>query len=91
MDVAAVVEEVVDVAVVGQGFQSMQHADLGDLEPNARGRARKPPSTTSGQLEIPKPPVIVVLDIAQSFKGHAWVTQPGALRRLVMNLVGNVS
>ena len=80
VDVSAVLEEVIDGLVLGHTFTS--GIDLTDLSREARGRGRTP---AAGSHLID--PVKITLDIQKA----EWVflTQPGAIRRIIMNLTGN--
>ncbi|KAK3082254.1 hypothetical protein LTS18_010671 [Coniosporium uncinatum] len=97
VDLAAITEEVVEGVVTGQVFKDSSHyLDIEDLEAASasatarashRKRTDKPGRAGAGASSIRRPDVEVILDIAP---GH-WlrITQPGAYRRIVMNLFGN--
>ena len=93
-DVAAIAEEVVEGIAVGQIYA---HAtDITDVTSANRGHGankglRIGPHTTSGRGEgnDDHEPVEVIIDIDQG--NWTFLTQPGALRRVVMNLFGNAT
>ncbi|KAK8157673.1 hypothetical protein BKA80DRAFT_207489, partial [Phyllosticta citrichinensis] len=83
VDLAAITEEVVEGVSIGHVFK-----DIANLEatiqrlptsPSASGKTSLPPITRS--------PVEVILDIEA--RDWNFITQPGALRRITMNLLGN--
>ncbi|KAK7534901.1 uncharacterized protein J3D65DRAFT_427940 [Phyllosticta citribraziliensis] len=83
VDLAAITEEVVEGVSIGHVFK-----DIANLEatiqrlptsPSAAGKTSLPPITRS--------PVEVILDIEA--RDWNFITQPGALRRITMNLLGN--
>ncbi|KAF4439936.1 hypothetical protein F53441_12437 [Fusarium austroafricanum] len=81
VDLSILVEEVVDAVATGHNFKKL---------PNKR--ASQGDAVMDGPQRIPGPgsehPVSILLDISPR---TSWVvkTQPGALRRIVMNLFGN--
>jgi signal transduction histidine kinase/AmiR/NasT family two-component response regulator len=85
-DLAVLAEEVVEGVCLGHtyGQKSMASCDQSVLLPNSAATVslarRKPKPDTSAEVEV-------VMDIAQ----NNWVyrTQPGALRRIIMNVFGN--
>ena len=80
VDVSAVLEEVVDGLVLGHTYTS--GVDITDMSRKARGRGR---TLDSGQLY--PDPVKITLDIQKA--DWTFLTQPGAVRRIIMNLTGN--
>ena len=80
-DISAVLEEVVDGLVMGQTFNSA--VDIMDMSREARGRGKKNQQVG----KIPQEDVRVVLDVQQA--DWAFLTQPGAVRRIVLNVTGN--
>ena len=80
-DISAILEEVVDGLVLGQTFAS--GVDMMDMSRQARGRG----NAKEKGLDLPSEDVQVVLDIQQA--DWAFLTQPGAVRRIVLNLTGN--
>ncbi|GIK01161.1 hypothetical protein Aspvir_005193 [Aspergillus viridinutans] len=85
-DLAILAEEVVEGVCLGHtyGQKSMASSEQSVLLPNSAATLslprRTPKPDTSAEVEV-------VMDIAQ----HNWVyrTQPGALRRIIMNVFGN--
>ncbi|RHZ51767.1 hypothetical protein CDV55_100220 [Aspergillus turcosus] len=85
-DLAILAEEVVEGVCLGHtyGQKSMASSEQTVLLPNSAAQLslppRKPKSDTAAEVEV-------VMDIAQ----NNWVyrTQPGALRRIIMNVFGN--
>ncbi|KAL8860062.1 MAG: hypothetical protein Q9178_003611 [Gyalolechia marmorata] len=93
-DVAAIVEEVVEGVYAGQIFRDFGSADITDVSAGQRGK------TPDRNLPVSKDSLLgglaeqrnakrieVVLDIAQG--DYCFATQPGALRRVIMNIFGN--
>jgi signal transduction histidine kinase/CheY-like chemotaxis protein len=80
VDVSAVLEEVVDGLVLGHTYTS--GLDLTDMSRESRGR---------GKTEDSEPPhsdaVKITLDVQKA--DWTFLTQPGAVRRIIMNLTGN--
>lgn len=90
-DLAALVEEVVDAVTAGHAFRRTHHGTLHDHQASGGGLAIA--STADASLGVQSPPLpeidpVVILDIKPR---PSWFvrTQPGALRRIVMNLLGN--
>lgn len=91
-DVAAVCEEVIEGVWAGQVFSSTNSAELTDVNVGNRGRTSdKGTLTTSAAPGIAdlasKKPVDIILDIAKG--NYTFTTQPGAVRRVIMNVIGN--
>lgn len=89
-DLAALVEEVVDAVTAGHAFRRTHHDTLHN-HPASGGLSIA--STADSSLAVQSPAIpeidpVVILDIKPR---HSWCvrTQPGALRRIVMNLLGN--
>ena len=80
MDVSAVVEEVVDGLVLGHTYTS--GIDLTDMTRESRGRGK---TLQSGNQYSDL--VKINLDIQKA--DWTFLTQPGAVRRIIMNLTGN--
>ncbi|KAL8719851.1 MAG: hypothetical protein Q9225_003204 [Loekoesia sp. 1 TL-2023] len=93
-DVAAIVEEVVEGVYAGQVYRDFGSADIMDISAGQRGK------TSDRGLSMPHQSQLggsvgkksfkdieVVLDIEQG--DYCFTTQPGALRRVVMNIFGN--
>ncbi|KAH8774517.1 hypothetical protein F5883DRAFT_659371, partial [Diaporthe sp. PMI_573] len=90
-DLAALVEEVVDAVTAGHAFRRTHHGTLHDHQASGGGLASASTANTSLGVQSPALPEIdpvVILDIKPR---PSWFvrTQPGALRRIVMNLLGN--
>lgn len=90
-DLAALVEEVVDAVTAGHAFRRTHHGTIHDHQASGGGLAIAP--TADGSLGVQSPALpeidpVVILDIKPR---PSWFvrTQPGALRRIVMNLLGN--
>ncbi|KAI3401475.1 hypothetical protein diail_10909 [Diaporthe ilicicola] len=90
-DLAALVEEVVDAVTAGHAFRRTHHGTLHDHQASGGGLAIA--TAADGSLGVCTPPLpdfdpVVILDIKPR---PSWFvrTQPGALRRIVMNLLGN--
>lgn len=90
-DLAALVEEVVDAVTAGHAFRRTHHGTIHDHQASGGGLAIASSASASLGLQSPALPEIdpvVILDIKPR---TSWFvrTQPGALRRIVMNLLGN--
>lgn len=90
-DLAALVEEVVDAVTAGHAFRRTHHDTIHGQPPSGGGPVIA--STADSSLAVQSPGIpeidpVVILDIKPR---HSWFvrTQPGALRRIVMNLLGN--
>lgn len=79
-DVSTILEEVVDGLVLGHTYNS--GIDITDVSRNARGRGN-----TNQRGEPLSDPVDIVLDVQQ--EDWVFLTQPGAIRRIIMNITGN--
>lgn len=82
-NISIILEEVVDGLLLGQTYSS--GVDITDMSQNARGRGRggtsaRRNSHTSQNLQL-------FIDIQHS--DWVFLTQPGAIRRIIQNLVGN--
>lgn len=93
-NVAAITEEVVEGLSVGQFYEDISSYELTDVSADARGRTldkglKITKSLLEGQGKTAERPkaVEVILDIEQ--ENWVFMTQPGALRRVVMNVFGN--
>ncbi|KAL8894794.1 MAG: hypothetical protein Q9192_004045 [Flavoplaca navasiana] len=92
-DVAAIVEEVVEGVYAGQIYRDFGSVDVTDGSASHRGQTSD--RLSAGNASIPGGSaeqrnarrIEVILDIAQD--DYCFVTQPGALRRVVMNIFGN--
>lgn len=82
-NISTVLEEVVDGLVLGHTYNS--GIDITDTSKEARGRAvGKSGNSTSGGASNP---VDLILDVQQG--DWNFMTQPGAVRRIIMNVTGN--
>lgn len=90
IDISVLCEEVVESVFAGHVFQNVT-AQSFDMVPSARGKMSdvgKPPSDDIlDRQQVPHSGVVVILDVES--KNYHFNTQPGALRRLIMNLLGN--
>ncbi|TKA80887.1 hypothetical protein B0A49_00838 [Cryomyces minteri] len=97
VDLAAITEEVVEGVATGQMFKDLANVEIADLGPSARGRTAERGTVgdrttlfANGTLvakQQRRADVEVILDIEP--RSWTFVTQPGAFRRVVMNLFGN--
>jgi len=80
VDLAVITEEVVEGVMVGQTLRSLSALES--------GRGHEPLTQGDASKQVKSKGVQVILDIAPRL---SWVfeTQPGAFRRIVMNLFGN--
>lgn len=98
VDLAAITEEVVESTTAGSKYQDLSRVEISDLGAKARGRTGDRGQTQTAKnladsLNLPSADrvdgqVEVILDI-RAKQNWSYVTQPGAFRRIVMNLVGN--
>lgn len=93
-DVAAIVEEVVEGVYAGQVYKDFGSADIMDVSPGQtgknsnRGLPAMNKSLLGGSVEQRSvKDVEVILDVEQG--DYCFATQPGALRRVIMNIFGN--
>lgn len=91
VDISAVCEEVVESVFAGHVFQNVTAPSF-DMVADARGKMsdkRSSIARTSGQGGSPhsQTEVTVLLDV--NCADYRFTTQPGAFRRVVMNLLGN--
>ena len=90
-NVASVVEEVVEGVYVGQIYQDISSTEVTDLSVRGQDQARSQglhvPFDKSSGRGLSAKPVDVILDIP--FDNYTFMTQPGALKRVVMNIFGN--
>lgn len=92
-DVAAICEEVIEGVWAGQVYSSISSSELTDVTAANRGRASdkgtvnvKNSSEAAG-AQVAKKPVDIVLDVSTG--NYIFTTQPGAIRRVIMNVAGN--
>lgn len=93
VDISILCEEVVEGAFAGHVFQNVTAPSF-DMVPDSGGkmsdtRRHNSPSDTMVDSEQPSihPTVAVILDI--EVENYHFTTQPGAFRRVIMNLLGN--
>lgn len=92
LDISVLCEEVVDSVFAGHIFQNIT-AQSFDMVPDARGKMSNArnlvaaPDQVMGPGQIPQSGVTVIFDV--DLQNYHFTTQPGALRRLIMNLLGN--
>lgn len=92
VDISVICEEVVESVFAGHVFQNIT-AQSFDMVPDSRGKMSDPrnliaaPDQLMGPGQVPHSGVAVILDV--DLQNYHFTTQPGALRRLVMNLLGN--
>lgn len=91
IDISVLCEEVVESVFAGHVFQNA--AQSFDMVPGTQdkladaGRRASAADDMLGQQKYNHPGVAVILDI--EMQNYQYNTQPGAFRRLVMNLLGN--
>ncbi|KAL3424135.1 hsp90-like protein [Phlyctema vagabunda] len=92
VDVSVVCEEVVEGVFAGHVFQNVTAKSF-DMVPDAHGKMSDPQKLSSqapseaGLDKVPPPEVAVILDV--DIQNYHFITQPGAFRRVIMNLLGN--
>lgn len=92
IDIAILCEEVVESVFAGHVFQNVT-AQSFDMVPGTRGKmsdAGRSSSSSESAMTVQHTShsgVVVILDV--DIQNYYYNTQPGALRRLVMNLLGN--
>ena len=90
VDISVVCEEVVESVFAGHVFQNVT-AQSFDMVPDVRGKMAgskslsKEAATTDAEHK--QPDVVVILDV--DVQNYHFITQPGAFRRVIMNLLGN--
>ena len=88
-DIASITEEVIEGVYAGQIYQDISSTEATDFSTAAKAAAVDRGikiGTSSRNLAMTKE-VEVVLDIAH--EDYVFVTQPGALKRVIMNIFGN--
>jgi signal transduction histidine kinase len=89
VDLSTLIEEVVDAIAAGHTFQTLPTTGLTELPGHRRIHSDERPMQNGTALPgDTKKPVSVFLDICPT-ASRLVKTQPGALRRIVMNLFGN--
>jgi len=90
VDISVVCEEVVESVFAGHVFQNVT-AQSFDMVPGVRGKmanSKNPSDDSAGaDAEHKQPDVVVILDV--DVQNYHFITQPGAFRRVIMNLLGN--
>lgn len=93
-DVAAIAEEVVEGVFAGQVYQDISSTEIAYMSSETKGKISShglAPSRRALQRDSKMPLVAkdvdVILDISPG--DYVFTTQPGALRRIMMNLFGN--
>jgi signal transduction histidine kinase len=92
VDISVICEEVVESVFAGHVFQNITAGSF-DMVPDARGKMSDTrnviaaPEQLVGPRSIQHLGVAVILDV--DLQNYHFTTQPGALRRLIMNLLGN--
>ncbi|OCK80226.1 hypothetical protein K432DRAFT_353414 [Lepidopterella palustris CBS 459.81] len=95
VDLAAITEEVVEGVSTGQVFKDITTVEGADVPINPRNRVAAGGANQKSMMkdvtrdssQIRKAEVEIIIDI--SARNWSFVTQPGAFRRIVMNLFGN--
>jgi signal transduction histidine kinase len=92
VDISVICEEVVESVFAGHVFQSITARSF-DMVPDARGKMSDRRDFVSasdqpmGPGQVQHAGVAVILDM--NLQNYRFTTQPGAVRRLIMNLLGN--
>jgi signal transduction histidine kinase len=92
VDISVICEEVVESVFAGHVFQNIT-AQSFDMVPDTRGKMSDPKNLIASsdplisQGQVAHSGVAVILDV--DLQNYHFTTQPGALRRLIMNLLGN--
>ncbi|KAF6217895.1 hypothetical protein HO133_006307 [Letharia lupina] len=91
VDVAAVTEEVVEGVYAGQIYQDISSTEATDFSNGAKAEALDRGIHVGNQSRVKKVSAVkaveVILDIAH--ENYVFTTQPGALKRVIMNIFGN--
>ncbi|CAD6578204.1 MAG: hypothetical protein ASARMPRED_008641 [Alectoria sarmentosa] len=91
VDVAAVTEEVVEGVYAGQIYQDISSTEATDFSHGAKAEALDRGIHIGDQSRVKKASAVksveVILDIAH--ENYVFTTQPGALKRVIMNIFGN--
>ena len=93
-DVAAICEEVVEGVYAGQIYQDISSTDISDITAGVRGKTSERGLASGNRsllggsgAKMAGKPIDVILDIHKA--DYNFTTQPGALRRVIMNVFGN--
>lgn len=87
VDIAAITEEVVDGVATGHTFSSMPNTPDGDLPQAQNGKCNDTKASLLLMNLSGNKDVELIIDIPA--RDWTYWSQPGALRRIIMNLVGN--
>lgn len=91
VDVAVVTEEVVEGVYAGQVYQDISSTEATDFSTGAKAEALDRGNKIGNQSRVKMAcaanAVEVILDIAH--ENYVFTTQPGALKRVIMNIFGN--
>lgn len=88
IDVAAITEEVVEGVYVGQIYQDISSTQPSELFSTAKGDTVDRGTGNQPRRNLGKAKEVeVIIDIAH--ENYTFTTQPGALKRVVMNIFGN--
>lgn len=92
VDISVVCEEVVEGVFAGHVFQNLTAGSF-DMVPAPRGKMSDPKHVTistehtAGEEIVSQSQVQVIFDV--DVQSYNFITQPGAFRRVIMNLLGN--
>ncbi|KFZ24550.1 hypothetical protein V502_00966 [Pseudogymnoascus sp. VKM F-4520 (FW-2644)] len=89
VDISVLCEEVVEGVFVGHAFQDVAAQGL-DTVPDAQGELRNRRNSDNQIMDaerLQRSEVVVIFDV--DVQNYRFVTQPGAVRRVIMNLLGN--
>jgi signal transduction histidine kinase len=91
VDISVVCEEVVEGVFAGHVFQNVT-AQTFDMVPDTRGKMSDPKNLATlnaivGHESLEQSEVAVIVDV--DIHNYHFITQPGAFRRVIMNLLGN--
>ncbi|THX23772.1 hypothetical protein D6C77_08631 [Aureobasidium pullulans] len=84
VNVAAIAEEVIEGVTTGHLAKTDPSLELGF----SGERSKRDPKTFDDLLAMPQSPVEVILDVSPP-QDWTFITQPGAYRRIIMNVFGN--
>ncbi|KAF2756857.1 hypothetical protein EJ05DRAFT_466094 [Pseudovirgaria hyperparasitica] len=87
VDLSVITEEVVEGVATGKEFRDISKYDTADLALPARSRSMRSNAPNS-RFAIQRADVEIIIDIERR-ESWSFLTQPGAFRRIVMNLFGN--
>lgn len=87
IDLSVLCEEVVDSVFAGHVFQNVTASSFDMVSDINAKKMIASSDEIMGSQQTPGPAISVILDI--DLQNYHFITQPGALRRLIMNLLGN--